>query len=565
MKFIPSQLMYLLDERETRQNIVALLKFLVLMGVTIAVFSALFHVIMVYEGQDHSWLTGLYWALTVMSTLGFGDITFRSDLGRVFSIVVLLTGIVMLLIVLPFTFIRFFYAPWLEAQIRLRAPRAVPPELCNHVVICTYDAIAMALIPHLEMHSIPYVVVEPDPNVAANLHGDGVSVVTGEPTAAATYVAAGAARARMVFANVGDATNTNLTLAVREVAGDVPILALAENDNAIDILEFSGVSEVLPLKRVLGEHLARRVSVGAPRAHRLGRFEDLVIAEFPIENTSLPGRTIRDTQLSELTGVDIVAVWERGHLLPAGPDTVLRAHNVPVIVGTEDEITGLDALFVIYQTNENPVLIIGGGKVGGAAAQALQAQGIRVTILDKNPPANQVLADSGDRYVEGDAADLDVVLDAGVAEASSVMLTTNDDATNIFLAVYCRRLNPDVRIVSRITDEWNLEAIYRAGADFALSHGSLAARSVLSTVRRTELVVFGEGADLFIDAVPPGLEGKTLAESGIADRTGLHVIALGADGASVRNPPPDSVLVKGSSVVMLGTVEQHQTFARLFA
>jgi voltage-gated potassium channel len=61
-----------------------------------------------------------------MSTLGFGDITFTSDIGRVFSVVVLVSGIILLLIVLPFAFIRFFYAPWLEAQIRLRAPRRVP-------------------------------------------------------------------------------------------------------------------------------------------------------------------------------------------------------------------------------------------------------------------------------------------------------------------------------------------------------------------------------------------------------------------------------------------------------
>jgi voltage-gated potassium channel len=74
------------------------------------------------EGVEHSWVTGFYWVLTVMSTLGFGDITFQSDVGRLFSIVVLVTGIVMLLIVLPFAFIRFFYAPWLEAQIRIPGP-----------------------------------------------------------------------------------------------------------------------------------------------------------------------------------------------------------------------------------------------------------------------------------------------------------------------------------------------------------------------------------------------------------------------------------------------------------
>ena len=49
-----------------------------------------------------------------------------------------------------------------------------------------------------------------------------------------------------------------------------------------------------------------------------------------------------------------------------------------------------------------------------------------------------------------------------------MLLTTNDDAMNIYLAVYCRKLNRDLRIVSRITHERNVEAIHRAGADFVL-------------------------------------------------------------------------------------------------
>jgi hypothetical protein len=59
---------------------------------------------MEYEGRQFSWITGFYWTLTVMSTLGFGDITFASDLGFVFSMIVLLSGIVFLLIMLPFRF-----------------------------------------------------------------------------------------------------------------------------------------------------------------------------------------------------------------------------------------------------------------------------------------------------------------------------------------------------------------------------------------------------------------------------------------------------------------------------
>jgi Trk K+ transport system NAD-binding subunit len=144
------------------------------------------------------------------------------------------------------------------------------------------------------------------------------------------------------------------------------------------------------------------------------------------------------------------------------------------------------------------------------------------------------------------------------------VLTTNDDATNIFLAVYCRRLNPEARIVSRITEEWNLEAIHRAGADFALSHSSLAAKSVLSAVQASDLVVLGEGADLFVEAVPRNLRGKTLADSGIGARTGLNVIAVRIDGGSITNPPAGIELTSDAELVMLGTVSQHQAFVTIF-
>ncbi|MGB7793461.1 MAG: potassium channel family protein, partial [Terrimicrobiaceae bacterium] len=105
MKFLTSQLTYFLKPATSRRNIRLLLRFLLILIVLVVVYSILFHVLMVFEGQEHSWLTGVYWALTVMSTLGFGDITFTSDAGRAFSILVLLSGMVFLLILLPFTFI----------------------------------------------------------------------------------------------------------------------------------------------------------------------------------------------------------------------------------------------------------------------------------------------------------------------------------------------------------------------------------------------------------------------------------------------------------------------------
>ncbi len=164
MKFITSQLAYLTSDREARANLGALFKYFAFLVALVTVYAVLFHVIKLsVENEPHSWITGFYWTLVVMTTLGFGDITFTSDIGRVFSIIVLLSGVVFLLVMLPFLFIRLFYAPWLEARVRLRAPREVHATMTGHVIIAEYDAIAAGLAERLTAEGIPYVVIEPDP------------------------------------------------------------------------------------------------------------------------------------------------------------------------------------------------------------------------------------------------------------------------------------------------------------------------------------------------------------------------------------------------------------------
>lgn len=92
MKYLPAQLVFFLKSKTVKRNIRVLLKFLAGISLVILAYSVLFHFIMEYEAKQYSWITGLYWTLTVMSTLGFGDITFTSDLGKVFSLFGLCPG-----------------------------------------------------------------------------------------------------------------------------------------------------------------------------------------------------------------------------------------------------------------------------------------------------------------------------------------------------------------------------------------------------------------------------------------------------------------------------------------
>ncbi|MEX0928167.1 MAG: potassium channel family protein, partial [Balneolales bacterium] len=204
---------------------------MVLVGV-IFVYTGLFHVIKEMEGEEYSWIAGLYWTLVTMSTLGFGDITFHSDLGRIFSMVVLFSGIVFLLVLLPFTFIQFFYAPWLEAQTQARTPRELPEKTRDHVIFTGYDNVAEALIGKLVKFNHPYVVLISDLHHALELNDLGINVVLGPIDDPESYKKLRVEQAAMVVATGDDMINTNIAFTVRELSENVSVVTFANSTDS---------------------------------------------------------------------------------------------------------------------------------------------------------------------------------------------------------------------------------------------------------------------------------------------------------------------------------------------
>lgn len=562
MKYLTSQLMGIPRSSDTRQNLRILGRYLVVVAVMIIVYSVLFHVLMVMEGQSHSWLTGFYWTLTVMSTLGTGDITFHSDFGRFFSLVVLLSGVVVLLILLPFTFIEFFYAPWLEAQRQRRAPRVLPPGTQGHVLITDDEPVALALIERLRSHERSYYLIEPDLTRALELHDQGFQVVVGQRDDLETYRRARADEAAMIVATGDDYMNTNVAFTVRELDPYVPIIAFARSTDSYDVLELAGASHVLKLTEMLGQSLARRSVAGDIRANIIGRFGQLVIAEAPVAGTPMVGKTLGDGWLRNATGLTVVGLWRRGTFVVPLPDQPLEASTVLVLAGTVEQLNKFAELTAIYHLGDAPVLILGGGRVGRAAALALASRGIDYRIVEKEQSRVRIPG----KTVVGSAADRDVLNTAGIESAPTAIVTTSDDATNIYLTIYCRKLRPDMQIISRSNLERNVSTLHRAGADFVMSYASMGANAVYNLLERDDLLMIAEGLDVFRTPVPPSLVGKTLAESGIRENTSCSVVAIEQDEHVIVNPPPDIVLSgeEGTELILIGTTEGERRFLKTF-
>ena len=559
MKFFTSQLAFFLETTTSRRNIRLLLRFLFVLTALVVIYSVLFHVLMIYEGQEHSWMTGFYWTLTVMSTLGFGDITFRGDLGRMFSIVVLMSGMVSLLMLLPFTFIEFFYAPWMRAQSEARARRRLPESTHGHVILTHYDPVSIALIQRLKRYGYSYALLVGDLREALRLYDLGVKVVFGEIDRPQTYERAQIRQAALVAATGSDVVNTNVAFTVRELCAEVPIVVTANSVDAVDILELAGSSKVIQLAEIMGQALARRITGVDARAHIIGQVREVLIAEATAAGTPLVGKTLAQSRLRETAGVTVIGLWRRGQFEMATAETRIDADSIMVLAGSAEQLRTYDELFCIYHVSGDPVVVVGAGRVGRATAAALAEREVDYRVVETNPDRIR-----NEKYIHGSAADLATLEKAGIRETPAVVITTHDDDTNVYLTLYCRKLRPDVQIISRATHERNVSTLHRAGADFVLSYASMGATMIFNVLRQTDILVIAEGLHVAESQVPKGLVGKTLAEAAIPRETQCNVVALRTNGEMTMNPRPEVKLTEGAELLLICTTEGEQRFVQRY-
>ncbi len=559
MKFAISQLLTLLKSNTRKTNTRLLLRFFLLITLFFVFYSILFHIIMLYEGRQYSWITGLYWTLTVMSTLGFGDITFHSDLGKLFSIIVLLSGIVFLMVMLPFTFIQFFYAPWLEKQNRERAPRSVPDTVSDHIILTHFDDVAANLTEKFRQYGINYVILTRDLHQALDLHDLGYHVAVGEPDDPETYMRLRIHQAALVVVLNDDVTSTNIIFTIRECSERVITVTNADLDDSLDILLLAGSTHVFQFTKMLGRALARRVPGLSMKANVIGSFDELLIAEAPAMRTPLQGKTLMESRLRENTGVTVVGIWNQGKFMMPTPATRISETTVLVLAGTEKQLDQYDRQIGChgYQNlSKGPVLVLGGGRVGMAVAETLKARGIDYRVVEKKPG----IAVKDYKIIQGSAGDLEVLIKAGINDTPSIIITTHNDDLNIFLTIYCRRLRPDAQIISRASLDRNINTLHRAGANLVMSFSSLCTTTIMNLLKPDKILMISEGLNVFRNALSPAMENKALIDMKIREETGCSVIAVKRGERLMVNPDPKIILEKNDELILIGPEEAEKRF-----
>ena len=141
-----------------------------------------------------------------------------------------------------------------------------------------------------------------------------------------------------------------------------------------------------------GQSLARRVLGTTTRANVIGKIESLLIAEAPAMRTSLVGQTLLQSKLRKTIGINVVGVWERGRFIIPTVQTLINPTTVLLLAGSADQLSEYDKKFGRDKKYQAPVLILGGGRVGQAAGDALMERNIDYRIIEKNKNLSKMSA-----------------------------------------------------------------------------------------------------------------------------------------------------------------------------
>lgn len=219
----------------------------------------------------------------------------------------------------------------------------------------------------------------------------------------------------------------------------------------------------------------------------------------------------------------------------------------------------------------NHVIICGFGRNGQQAAKTLQAHGVDFIVIDNRKEMIDLwVQHNGDNilYIIGDATDDTILKQAGIDNAFSLVCALPNDANNVFIVLSARNLNPQLKIISRASNQSSVSKLKKAGADSISMPELLGGIFMATQVSKPDVIEFiefltGEEGDSIniesvdYDKLPPEIRDTPLKNIMDWKKTGVTCIGIKDNGGKfIINPSNSLTISQGMKVIVLGSSQQ---------
>lgn len=224
---------------------------------------------------------------------------------------------------------------------------------------------------------------------------------------------------------------------------------------------------------------------------------------------------------------------------------------------------------------QNHTIICGFGRNGRQAMLKLKSYNEKFVIIEKDKRAINTL-ENKDLCILGDATTDETLLKAGIKSAKNLIVALPSDADNLFVVLSASQLNSNCIIISRASEESSYNKLKIAGAQNVIMPDKIGGDHMASLVVTPDVIDFvdmlsvaGNATtnlkEIFVDNLPEQYVNKTILDLDVRRKTGCTVIGYKTpEKEYVINPEISTVLLEGSSLIVLGRPEQIKSLRNFF-
>jgi len=517
-------------------------KFAVALVSVISFYALVYNVGMAtLEGDDQTIFRSFQTVVETMTTTGYGaDSPWETPYMNALVIWYQISGVV-----IGFVTLRILIIPLFE-----RAPVVLDERLSakdEHVVVCEYGRGKDVLLDELAGSGVEYVIVDSDKQEAIDLSNRGYQAIDGDPTETATLERASVAEAAFVVADARD-RNASITLTARQLTDDARVICLTETPGRREALCRIGADRVVCPPALIGRRLAEKATTfdRATSGEEIG--DGVVVRDLVVRRGGpLHGTTVGETAVAGEPHLTPVAAWIDGELrLPPAPTDRLPPNSVLVVVGPEESFDAIRAAVVgVQPLRQHTAVVVAGFGEGGRAAVGELPDGADVTTIDAQRGVGSDIV--------GDASDRATLAEAGIDEATALLVTVDDDETALLITAIGRALTDDIEIFVRVTDAESVPKAFDAGADYALSEQRVSARLLTADISGED-ALHPIGGVRFARIEDREFGGRRLGS--LADRSDRGWVAVGVERDGVLETDDATEIAPGDTIVVAGTDER---------
>jgi len=296
--------------------------------------------------ENHGWTVSLYWTFATIATVGYGDYAPKTPMGMYFTISLLILGVGTFAVAIE------SIAEMVTRNQNMKFMGLINVKRSKHIVICGWTESTMECIKEIG-HDNEVFILDEDEGVRKNALKNGINFIHGDPTRISDLNKANVRGAKAVIVDMGTDSHTiHCILGLREIDKDVRVIAEAQRYENIEQIKLAGASQVISPFVISGRLMYKSIEGGYEAKFVqdvLAEHTNTEMREVTVQHNSyFAGKTIKEANLHQMTGIVLVGIGKRGELTIDPPNEF--------IIDDGDKILGIGKPEEFEKFEKNEIL-----------------------------------------------------------------------------------------------------------------------------------------------------------------------------------------------------------------